>query len=477
MILYRSQTFSLCWRKQTTALDRLSAYLRERGFRVFTVTEAATLMFSSGCYFSDMSPEAKSITFQAQLMGIQLSLEDAFIDIARATGVPCVVLCDRGACDGKAYSTPEAWEQVRAKRGFESDVPLREGRYSAVFHLVTAALGAEKFYTLANNETRTETLEQARTTDERTQRAWMGHPRLTIFDNEGKDFEAKMRRVVDTMAMIVGLPLVERTPTKFLLAPIPTAVDVPGASPETDGLATFLRHRLTKGESGGCGDGEGSTSLAADPLQVFEVEKIYLLGSQQPLSEGLSLQYSFIRRRSQKTNSTYGHTTVSLHSSGERVEVKRIMTKREFEFMKATLTDPKRHVVLQRRYCFLWAGKSFSIHRYLEPSTATCILHCQSEWAPKDPLSSSADDEKDVDAATAAASASTEPTETGAAAANPTAPTVDDADEAAAASSKAEAAFPPFLRVDSPLKSDGEFSAYNLSLKDKKPPTPPLCSA
>lgn len=40
---------------------------------------------------------------------------------------------------------------------------VREGRYDAIFHLVTAAFGAEEFYTLANNpDSRTETVEQAR---------------------------------------------------------------------------------------------------------------------------------------------------------------------------------------------------------------------------------------------------------------------------------------------------------------------------
>jgi len=128
--------------------------------------------------------------------------------------------------------------------------------------------------------------------------------------------------------------------------------------------------------------------------------------------------------------------------------VKRIMDAREFEFLKATLADPSRHVVLQRRYCFLWAGKSYSIHRYLEPSKATCILHCQSEWAPKE---------------------KTEESNKNGPGALDSAPSSD----AAAAASAKEVTFPPFLRVDSPLKSDGEFSAFRLSLKEKPRPDSP----
>jgi len=73
-----------------------------------------------------------------------------------------VLLCDRGACDGKAYIDPAGWSKVIGRRNLTHDVPIREGRYHAVFHMVTAAKGAEPFYSLANNDTRTETVEVAR---------------------------------------------------------------------------------------------------------------------------------------------------------------------------------------------------------------------------------------------------------------------------------------------------------------------------
>jgi len=45
-----------------------------------------------------------------------------------------------------------------------------------VLHLVTAADGAEKFYTLENNQARSETPEVARIVDRKTQMVWNGHP-------------------------------------------------------------------------------------------------------------------------------------------------------------------------------------------------------------------------------------------------------------------------------------------------------------
>ena len=46
-----------------------------------------------------------------------------------------------------------------------SEIDLRDNRYNQVIHLVTAADGAEAFYSLDNNTTRSETLDMARTRD------------------------------------------------------------------------------------------------------------------------------------------------------------------------------------------------------------------------------------------------------------------------------------------------------------------------
>lgn len=46
-------------------------------------------------------------------------------------------------------------------------------RYDAVIHMVTAAIGAERFYTTENNSVRTETPEQARELDIKVLNAWV----------------------------------------------------------------------------------------------------------------------------------------------------------------------------------------------------------------------------------------------------------------------------------------------------------------
>lgn len=54
--------------------------------------------------------------------------------------------------------------------------------------MVTAADGAEEFYSNKNNEARYETVEEARKIDARLINAWIGHPNLAIVDNTNKTF-------------------------------------------------------------------------------------------------------------------------------------------------------------------------------------------------------------------------------------------------------------------------------------------------
>ena len=153
---------------KTTAMARLSGFLQERGFRVYTVPEMATLLFTNGVAFSDLDKGALAMQ-QAVLKG-QTTLEDGFRKVAAATRAPAVVLCDRGALDGKAYISDDLWREVAYNTPSHSiNERLLCERYDAVLHLVTAAAGAERFYTLENNLARTGR-EEARKQDIQTQK-------------------------------------------------------------------------------------------------------------------------------------------------------------------------------------------------------------------------------------------------------------------------------------------------------------------
>lgn len=50
-------------------------------------------------------------------------------------------MCDRGTLDGAGYLPRALWERVLARLGID-ELKLRDARYDAVLHLVTAARGA-----------------------------------------------------------------------------------------------------------------------------------------------------------------------------------------------------------------------------------------------------------------------------------------------------------------------------------------------
>ncbi|CAK4681015.1 unnamed protein product [Aphanomyces euteiches] len=322
---------------KTTSLDRLSSYFRERGFRVYMVPEASTLLQTGGAYVMDLKA-SDVLNFQWQILSTQIALEDAFTSLAKDTGCPCVILCDRGAMDGSAYVTAEQWEELKSIHDLDT-VTLRDTRYNAVFHLVTAAKGAEAYYSLENNGARSESIEQAIEADDRLCRAWVGHPKFFVFDNS-TGFESKMQRLISTAANLTGLPSTVKTAKKYLLRSFPTSWPI--------------------------------------HVEEFEVEKVYL--SVLPTTDEGTKDYDFVRCRTQYGLPSYGMTTVRyLEDSDEPVHLKRVLSAREYAYAVRHRKDHTRKVIKQRRICFLWHNQSFNIHWYKEPSVIANqgIVHVQ----------------------------------------------------------------------------------------------------
>eukprot|EP00659_Diplonema_papillatum_P005836 gene5836-8936_t len=129
------------------------------------------------------------------VLRMQVEVEDAFLRIARSTGQPSVVIFDRGVMDVEAYLPPATWLRVCKSMGQTTE--SLSSRYDMVLHLVTAAKGAERFYTLKNNTARTETIEQARHLDSRVMKAWTPcDAKRKVVDNSS-DFEGKLNRALE----------------------------------------------------------------------------------------------------------------------------------------------------------------------------------------------------------------------------------------------------------------------------------------
>lgn len=103
----------------------------------------------------------QGLQFQKALMGLQIALEKQFVDIIsiKPAGKYAFVLCDRGLLDGSAYIDEATFNGLLEESGLDRSDCLNT--YDIVIHLVTAAKGAEKYYTTDNNNARNETLKLA----------------------------------------------------------------------------------------------------------------------------------------------------------------------------------------------------------------------------------------------------------------------------------------------------------------------------
>ncbi|MDR1760943.1 MAG: AAA family ATPase [Bacteroidales bacterium] len=185
---------------KTTGLATLEQMLTKRGFKVIVVAETATELISSGI----VPWEFQAKDFQGILIDRSLNKALTAIQAATCYEQDVVILYDRGLLDNKAYMTNELFMELLRERSL-TETWTRD-QYDAIFHLVTAAEGAEKFYTLENNAARTETPEQARELDKNTQNAWVGHPHLCIIDNT-TSFKEKIDRLITEVLSVIGLPI------------------------------------------------------------------------------------------------------------------------------------------------------------------------------------------------------------------------------------------------------------------------------
>lgn len=184
---------------KSTALAYIKQTAEAQGFCVLTVGETATELISGG-----VAPWtcATNAVYQGFQIDLQKYKEELFLAAASTMNAEKVLLlCDRGLLDNRAYMTEEEFASCLCARGETLEEYL--ARYDAVFHLTTAAIGAEAFYTTANNKARTETVEQAREVDARLLVAWKEHKRHTVIDNDG-DFSDKMRRLCDAVSGLLS---------------------------------------------------------------------------------------------------------------------------------------------------------------------------------------------------------------------------------------------------------------------------------
>ena len=314
---------------KTTALVRVTEHFSNMGYKVFTVPEVPTMVTQAGWnYLTDN----KDFYYEGELviLQLQLMLEDSVMRMAQtlADTQPCVVICDRGTMDISAYISPEMWEDLAQRVGSSTEQLIE--RYDAVLHLVTAADGAEQFYTTANNAQRLEKayeagLQIARELDKKIVSAWKGHPHLRVINNH-EDFENKLNRVLKEISNVLGIPQPIEEERKYivkLVGEVPNAID-------SDIVQTYL-------------SGEPGSEIR-------------------------------LRRRSFEGGKyVYVHTSKKRISDKEQIETERQINANLYESMLQQ-ADPYRATIRKHRKSFIWKGQYFELDSFEQPVHDLMIL-------------------------------------------------------------------------------------------------------
>lgn len=305
---------------KSSSLAHLTEELENHGYRVFRIPEAATILFTGGVAVNDIGKDV--IGFQTNLMRLQMHLEDTYYKQAKTCGEPSVLLIDRGVMDALGFIDYETWEALLDFNEW-NEVALRDRRYDAVIHLVSAADGAQEFYTLENNPARNETVEDAKAVDHKLREAWLGHPHFRIIDNS-TDFAEKLHRVAQAVFQVVGLPEPTECERKFLVSAVPDEAQWPV------------------------------------PFRDSEIEQTYLLSANPE-------QTIRVRKRGSNGSYTYTQTIKYPPKDGQRVEIEKNVRGRDYLNLLLE-KDPDRQAIKKTRRTFLWKNHYFELDLFREPS-------------------------------------------------------------------------------------------------------------
>lgn len=181
---------------KTSSLLFLKKELEKLNFKVFIIPEAMTVITNCGLTYSEIT----SYEFQNCLIKTMLYFEDVFTNLASSFEKDVIILCDRGIFDNRAYMESDDFSRLLKENGLDEESVI--SRYDAVFHLMTAAIGAEEHYKLEG--VRHETPEVSRVLDLNTLQAWLPYTEINVIDNS-TDFNGKLKRLLNKILEIVSL--------------------------------------------------------------------------------------------------------------------------------------------------------------------------------------------------------------------------------------------------------------------------------
>ena len=157
--------------------------------------------------------------------------------------------------------------------------------------------------------------------DNKTLKAWVGHPHLRVIDNS-TDFDGKIQRVLNEIFSMLGEPVPTEVERKFLIK-----------KPNEDILK--------------------SVPL----LERTNIVQTYLISNE----EGAERR---IRQRGTKENGyAFYYTEKQNQDRGKRIEREKKISERQYIELLSE-ADTTKHQILKSRYCFLHKNQYFELDTY-----------------------------------------------------------------------------------------------------------------
>ncbi len=283
-----------------------------------------------------------------------MQIEKTFFELAEACKDRNVlVICDRGTMDASAFISRDQWAEILSRNELD-EVEIRDNRYNQVIHMVTAAKGAEEFYTIEDNCARKEDLEGARARDTNAAEAWVGHPYVDVVDNSS-DFENKIYALIQKVKRYLTDPMII----------IYLRVWHIYIRQVTSSIGVDIGDRLHK-------DSRKVKFVVNGPLagdhvfpsfRDFEVIHHYLPTASRTMQ-------SRLRKRGINNKFSYTHT-IRRQVGPQVIEAKTQLTHRDYQNMLQQV-NPSHNPVFKTRRCFLYKSQYFQLDIYKEPCHNRC---------------------------------------------------------------------------------------------------------
>lgn len=303
---------------KTTALSRVARELSMKGYKVYLVDESATRIINSGISLKK-NPGIRDVElydFQSYIAFNQIASESIVEDAIQKTDYDrIVVICDRGLVDGAAYINSDSFSRILEELG--TTEAEAKSSYDGVIHLVTAANGAEKYYTLSTNKARKETPEEARELDVKTLNVWMNHPHIKVIDNS-TSFKKKIERVMDSIYAMLGEPIPIDTFRKYLVE-----------MPDLDKLQKEFNS------------------------SKVDIIRTYLLNKDNSNERSILQRGSF-------GNFAFYYMEKRHFSGYDRIEVERMISAKEYTAL-ISQADTRVKQISKTRYCFIWNNMYYEL--------------------------------------------------------------------------------------------------------------------